>query len=54
MIIENEIIKREIIENENTSKFKNKLERFIKREKTKKSKTKVISDKEKKPIWERK
>ena len=27
---------------------------FIKREKTKKSKTKVISDKEKKPIWERK
>lgn len=51
MIIENEIIKREIIENENTSKFKIKLDRFIKREKTKKSKTKINSGEEKKPIW---
>ena len=53
MIIENEIIKREIIENKNTSKFKNKLDRLIKREKTKKNKIKSVSDDEKKPTWEK-
>ena len=57
MIIENDIIKREIVENENTSKFKIKIERFIKKEKSKKNKEKnkeknTISN-EKKPIWER-
>jgi len=53
IIIENEILKREIVENENTSKFKNKLERFIKKTQSKKIEEKNVVDNAKKPLWEK-